>query len=50
MAHFVTQRSPDCLLWSVEYAIISFYYRVAIVQYMHTSYMVQSYIMFHEVE
>ena len=46
LAHFVTQRSPECLLWSngfIEYTVISLYYGVAIEQYMHTLYMAQGY-------
>jgi len=46
MAHFVTQRSPKCLLWSnglFEYIVIGLYYGVAIEQYVYTSYMAQGY-------
>ena len=50
MAHFVTQRSPKCLLWSnglLEYAVISLYYGVVIEQYVHTWYKA---IIFHDNE
>lgn len=46
MAHFVTQRSPKCLLWSnepLEYTVITLYYGVVIRQYVHILYMAQGY-------